>query len=445
MAISRRREALLLFFGDIFFLSLALITTLAVRYSELPGAYYLYIHFVPFSILFLASTLVFFIAGLYEKHTLPMKSTLPASVLYAQIATMVLAAALFFFVPFFGLQPKAFLFIYLVFSTLYVSVWRIYLYPRISVQKPEPALLIGAGPEAREIFEEINGNTRYTIRFDYFYDTSREPLRGEEIRRLLDVHQAAVVVLPASVAKDTSFMSAWSTMKKKGVQFLDQAQLYEELFDRVALSSVDERILLEKPESALAMLYAAVKRGFDILASACALIILSPMLLVVGLVLKASGGSALIFQERVGKGNTTIKIIKFRTMLFDDGGDSEKQKQNRVTAFGAFLRRTIIDELPQFWNVLRGDLSLIGPRPEMPLLVSEYEKQIPFYAVRHSIQPGMSGWAQVKHASPPKWRLDVDATWKKLSYDLYYMKYRSLRLDFVIALRTIQILLSRGG
>jgi lipopolysaccharide/colanic/teichoic acid biosynthesis glycosyltransferase len=157
------------------------------------------------------------------------------------------------------------------------------------------------------------------------------------------------------------------------------------------------------------------------------------------------GRSAFIFQERVGKNNTLIKIIKFRTMLFDDAGDPERQKKNRVTVLGAFLRKTQIDEMPQFWNVLMGELSLIGPRPEIPSLVAEYEKQIPYYAARHLLQPGISGWAQIRHASPPKWKLDVEATRNKLAYDLYYLKKRTVILDSIIILRTIHILLSRAG
>jgi lipopolysaccharide/colanic/teichoic acid biosynthesis glycosyltransferase len=132
-------------------------------------------------------------------------------------------------------------------------------------------------------------------------------------------------------------------------------------------------------------------------------------------------------------------------MLFDDGEDAEKKKLNRITRFGALLRKTQLDEVPQFWNVLTGDLSLIGPRPEIPHFVETYEREIPYYGARHLIQPGISGWAQVRHASPPKFRLDVPATENKLSYDLYYFKHRSLLLDTLIILQTIKILVARAS
>ncbi|MBY0539681.1 sugar transferase [Patescibacteria group bacterium] len=443
MKISQRREAPLLFLGDIFFLSAALFVSMVVRYSEFPGAYLLSIHFVPFSFLFLASTLVFFIAGLYEKHTLVMKESLPATIFYAQVANVILAAAFFFFIPFFDIQPKGFLFIYLLLSVGLVSFWRMYLFPLISLRAAEPALLVGSGQEALDIYEEVNGNTRYSVRFARLYDVGIEaPLSADVLRELLTASKATMLVIPFSVFKDASFAAVRVEAMKNGVRFIDQADIYEELFDRVSFSSVDEHVLKVKES----FFYSSVKRIIDIVLSSFALVTLSPLLGAVALMLKTGEGrNAFIFQERVGKNNKLIKIIKFRTMLFDDAGDPERQKQNRVTKLGAFLRKTQIDEMPQFWNVLVGELSLIGPRPEIPALVAEYEKQIPYYAARHMLQPGISGWAQIKHASPPKWKLDVEATRNKLSYDLYYLKKRSVILDSIIILRTVQILLSRAG
>lgn len=446
MPISRRREALLLFFGDVLFLSASLVLTLIVRYSELPNGYMLGIHFVPFSFLFLASTVVFFIAGLYEKHTLLMKAALPATVFYAQLANIILAAAFFFLLPFFEIQPKGFLFIYLLFSTAFISFWRMYVFPLVSIQKVAPALLVGSEEECAEILEEVNGNTRYAIRFAGNIIATAEGVDVEEVVATLKKLDASVLVMPFGYLKNPKLAKERVALTRAGIHFVDAAQLYEELFDRVALNLIDERVFFAGSPFSENLAYTVLKRLMDISVSLFALIVLSPILLVVALFLKISEGkNAIIFQERVGKDGAHIKILKFRTMLFDDGGDPEKQKTNRVTAFGAFLRKSQIDEMPQFWNVLMGDLSLIGPRPEIPSLVAEYEKQIPFYSARHGIQPGISGWAQIKHASPPKWKLDVGATTNKLSYDLYYLKNRSIVLDSMVVLRTIQILLARAG
>ncbi|TSD07147.1 MAG: exopolysaccharide biosynthesis polyprenyl glycosylphosphotransferase, partial [Parcubacteria group bacterium Greene0714_4] len=142
-----------------------------------------------------------------------------------------------------------------------------------------------------------------------------------------------------------------------------------------------------------------------------------------------------------------IQIRKFRTMMVDSGGIFSALEGNyeRITRVGSFLRKTRIDELPQLWSVFVGDISLIGPRPELPDLAVLYEKEIPYYNVRHLIKPGLSGWAQILQPAPPKFGVGYDTTKIKLSYDLYYIKHRSLMLDVKIALRTVRTLLSRSG
>jgi lipopolysaccharide/colanic/teichoic acid biosynthesis glycosyltransferase len=120
-------------------------------------------------------------------------------------------------------------------------------------------------------------------------------------------------------------------------------------------------------------------------------------------------------------------------------------KDPHITKVGSFIRKLRIDELPQIWSVIKGDMSLIGPRPEVPSLVKQYESQISFYNIRHLIKPGLSGWAQLYHTDPPKTAADEEKTRRKLSYDLYYIKNRSFMLDLKIALKTIKALLSRSG
>ncbi len=132
-------------------------------------------------------------------------------------------------------------------------------------------------------------------------------------------------------------------------------------------------------------------------------------------------------------------------MLFNDHGDPELQKKNRITNVGKFLRKSRIDELPQLYNVLKGDLSFIGPRPELPQIAMVYEREIPYYEIRHVITPGLSGWAQIRDYDAPRGAADVERTKRKLSYDLYYLKHRSFGLDIVIALKTIRALVSFSG
>jgi lipopolysaccharide/colanic/teichoic acid biosynthesis glycosyltransferase len=145
---------------------------------------------------------------------------------------------------------------------------------------------------------------------------------------------------------------------------------------------------------------------------------------------------------RIGKDNKIITIFKFRSMTVGVVPETGKKAETKV---GKFMRKTRIDELPQLINVLKGELSLIGPRPEQPKIVEEYMKTVPFYNVRHLITPGLSGWAQIYHDNHPHHGVDVGATKEKLSYDLYYVKNRSIVLDAIIGLKTVKtIFLSKG-
>jgi lipopolysaccharide/colanic/teichoic acid biosynthesis glycosyltransferase len=167
-------------------------------------------------------------------------------------------------------------------------------------------------------------------------------------------------------------------------------------------------------------------------------LILAPVISVA--ILLADGAPVFFRQERVGKGNRPIRLLKFRTMTMETDLAARK-----VTPLGNILRKTRLDELPQIWNVFLGELSFIGPRPEIPELVRQYVEVIPYYNIRHLITPGLSGWAQVHHEKHPHHRADVVETKAKLSYDLYYLKNRSFVLDVKIALKTIRTLLSRSG
>ena len=157
------------------------------------------------------------------------------------------------------------------------------------------------------------------------------------------------------------------------------------------------------------------------------------------------GGPVFITQDRVGQDNELIRMYKFRTMYRNEVNLAADASDNTVTKVGKILRITRLDELPQLWNVLRGDLSFIRPRPELPSGVALYEKEIPYYGVRHLIKPGLSGWAQLYHDNHPHHGAEVEATREKLSYDLYYLKHRSLLLDVIIILKTVKKLLTRSG
>jgi lipopolysaccharide/colanic/teichoic acid biosynthesis glycosyltransferase len=192
--------------------------------------------------------------------------------------------------------------------------------------------------------------------------------------------------------------------------------------------------------------YDFLKRVMDIIIGAVLGIVSLILYPLVILAIKLEdGGEILSFQKRVGMNNKIITIVKFRTMTVANDNAEWGNGKNKVTRVGALLRKSRIDELPQLWNVLKGDVSLIGPRPEFERPVKEYSEKIPYYNTRHLIKPGLSGWAQLYHERHPHHGVDIEETKNKLSYDLYYIKNRSFMLDLEVALKTIRTLLSRTG
>jgi lipopolysaccharide/colanic/teichoic acid biosynthesis glycosyltransferase len=212
----------------------------------------------------------------------------------------------------------------------------------------------------------------------------------------------------------------------------------------VPLSLVSHGWFLENVRTRPHALYDAAKRAFDILLALPILVVAAAVTPFVWAARRLEGDVPLLsFQDRVGQAGRPVRLAKFATMLFNDNGQWGERK-NAVTKVGAFLRRSRIDELPQAWNVLTGEISLIGPRPEFPAAVKAYSEEIPYYGVRHLIKPGLSGWAQI-YGEHPHHGLDVAATQNKLSYDLYYVKNRSVWLDLSVALRTVMTFVRREG
>ena len=160
------------------------------------------------------------------------------------------------------------------------------------------------------------------------------------------------------------------------------------------------------------------------------------------------GGTVFYISKRIGKDGKEFDLYKFRSMTdVKENNVASKEEGKRVTGFGDFMRKTRIDELPQLINVIKGNLSLIGPRPELPELVKEYSNQIAFYGIRHTIVPGLSGYAQIyqDQKEVPKFGLSTDATKEKLSYDVYYLKHRSFILDLSLIIKTVRVLIGKTG
>jgi exopolysaccharide biosynthesis polyprenyl glycosylphosphotransferase len=442
-----KKDPFLLFAGDIVLFLVSLWLTLFVRYGELPSPSLFYTHLAPFSILFIVWYIVFFIAGLYEKHTIVLRTKLPSIIFRAQLINSLIAVLFFYFIPYFGITPKTILFIYLLISFSTIVFWRIYSYSILGRKRKQNALLIASGDEMKELRDEVNSNQGYNLRFLSSVDLDKiESIDFQnEVLQQVYSEEVSIIAVDFRNEKVEPILPQLYNLIFSKIIFIDMHKIYEDTFNRIPLSLVKYSWFLENISLSPKFTYDLLKRIMDIaIAFPLAIISLPFYALAMILIKLDDGGSIFFVQDRVGKNNKIIKNIKFRTMTVH--GESDGLSKNpTITRVGRFLRKSRIDELPQLLNVIRGDISLIGPRPEIPVLVKLYEREIPYYNIRHLIKPGLSGWAQLYQKDPPKNSANADKTRIKLSYDLYYIKNRSFLLDIKIALKTIKTLLSRSG
>ncbi len=318
----------------------------------------------------------------------------------------------------------------------------------LGVKEKERALLIGSGKEMKELFEEVNHKGSYAVEFvsSINIDGVSDVDVQEDIVQAIYKNNVKLVAIEFSNEKVRPLLPHLYNLMYSKIRFIDSHKIYEDVFNRIPLSLVTYSWFLENISVSPKFTYDFLKRIFDIVLSFVLGVISLIVYPFVMLLIKLDDrGKYFISQERVGHNNKLVRIIKFRTMSVDDSGEGAGDRHMKVTRVGRFLRASRIDELPQLWNVFFGDISLIGPRPELPNLVKLYEKEISFYTVRHLIKPGLSGWAQLYQKDPPKFGTDYDQTKAKLSYDLFYIKNRSFWLDIKIALKTVKTLLSRSG
>ncbi|MEK7638624.1 MAG: sugar transferase [Patescibacteria group bacterium] len=446
----RSRELFILIVGDIIVFNLALWLMLLVRYFEIPTLARLETHVPPFLIFSGVWIFIFFILGLYDKHTNLLKKFLVTRIIYAQVVNVVVAGVLFFTLDF-GITPKTNLILYLVVSTILLSVWRLRLMPYFSQKRRHKAILIADGQEAVELADEINNNDRYNY---YFVRIVDEETLGKtvdfeaKILELMEREKIEVIVADPRGEAIKTFLPVLFDLSflRFSFTFLDFNRLYEDTFDRVPMSSLRYEWFISNISQSKSAIYDVVKRGIDIIG---AFILLIPSLGIfpfLAAAIKLEDRGPLFYKTtRVGQFNRPITIYKLRTKNGSDSGTAALSSTLVDTKVGLFLRKSRLDELPQLINVLRGDLSFIGPRPEMPALAEVYAKEVPYYNTRHFLKPGLSGWAQINNFDVPRGGVDVPRTTIKLSYDLFYLERRSLVLDLQIAVKTIATIIMRTG
>lgn len=445
-----KRASALLFLGDLAVFAASLWITLLIRYQEAPSQELLALHIPPFFLLFAIWLLVFYMSGLYGKRIILSKTSLPNALLATQLANILIAALFFFAVPGVGIAPKTTLAIYLGVSLMLIFPWRLMVFPRLSQPGMRVrAVLIAAGPEADELVREVNGNSRYHLEFIYSVDPAALTHGVEELFATIRKEGISVLVTDTEHVAVKEQLPAFYDFcfGEQRRELLDFYTVYEDVFDRVPLSLLSHDWFLRNVKDIPAY-YGAIKRLIDVVGGLLMGMVTLLALPVVALALRLEGrGPVFIAQDRIGMHGTRMKVYKFRSMRFNDASSKEwvGEGENRVTKVGSFLRLTSLDEFPQFWNILKGEMSLIGPRNDIEGLGHRLAESIPYYLVRYSAIPGITGWAQINqqyeqgHISPQS----IDETKMRLAYDFYYLKHRSLGLDIVIALKTIKRMVFR--
>lgn len=271
-------------------------------------------------------------------------------------------------------------------------------------------------------------------------------MEGEIDRAVLDAIEASsatVVVLDLGAQADPEVVATVAAAHERGVRVRTLSLFYEEWLGKLPVSELERVSLLFDVGELHRARYARAKRVVDLVlgvAGAVVLLVVAPFVLVGNAV--ANRGPLLFRQTRVGKGGAEFTILKFRTMAPGAGdGEWTARDDHRVTRFGRILRTTHLDELPQVVNILRGDLSIVGPRPEQPRYVEELSEKLPFYRVRHLVRPGLTGWAQVKYG----YAGDERDALEKLQYEFFYLRRQGLGLDLRIIGRTTRTVVGRTG
>lgn len=444
MPVINTKEPVILAAGDLFIMVASLLLTLVLRYNGLLTHRLLAFHAVPFAIVFLYSLVIFYISGLYGRMIAIARSSVPGTVIKAQIAAGLIAVLLFYLAPGFTVTPKLTLFIYIALSTALLILWRIGTYPLLSLRRKYPALVIGSGPEAEELIREMAVSPRIGLVCRKRIDP------GASVETLIHALEGSstfqYIVADVSDARLNDLLPELYRRFFSKAQIIDLYDLYENVFQRIPLSCMNYAWIMSHVSSAAPKTYDALKRAIDVVFGVIVGIAACVAYPFVALALKIQDhGPVLISQERTGKGGEPMHYYKFRSMQRNESGKWVKESgagDNRVTPVGRFIRKTRIDELPQALAILKGDMSLIGPRADIAGLDKRLEAEIPYYPVRTVIKPGLTGWAQINQAKPPQ---SVEETKLRLSYDLYYIKHRSLALDMSIILKTFRTLLSREG
>jgi len=455
-----RRQQILLFVVDLLLLLLSLMLAFVIaRFAKFNILFVLDRFTVGCTIYFGVHAVVFFVGQLYdvENRYEEMRSFLYIGALI--LVANLLIFMMFYFLPDYRIARRV-MAIQAPLAAISVSLWRrIYLLVLRRLLPARRVLVVGAGGTVTALIEDLaaGAGPDYEIAGIVDDDPARAGAGGVrvfgttgELRGIVTRERIDTIVFSPGYAVVANGHTVRDVLdlKARGIKVYELATFYKKVSGKIPVKYIqDQWLLFSQDFAGIARADASnLKRLMDILIAAGCLVLLSPLMLMLGLLVAlTSRGPILYRQERFGLDKRPYLLLKFRTMRADaekEGGPVwAKENDRRVTPLGLVMRRLRLDEIPQFFNVLRGEMSIIGPRPERPYFVEQLERTIPYYDLRFAAKPGLTGWAQVNYG----YGATEEDAHTKLQYDLYYIQEMSPLLDLVILLKTFQTLLFRPG
>jgi exopolysaccharide biosynthesis polyprenyl glycosylphosphotransferase len=415
---------------------------------------------VPFWFYFLPILWIIFLVEIYDPHVAANRGRTLRGIAVAALLGLVLYSLVFLTFRDPESLPRIIVGAYLLLASLLTLIWRM-LYIRFYTSSglQRRMLVIGAGKAGHTLARLYQKMNPPPFQFIGFIDDDRDKIgknfEGYPVfansEKMLDVIEeqriSDVVIGIMGVMRGITFQRILDA-QEDGVEIIPMPTLYEEMTGRVPIHHLESDWIVRSfvDQARVSGFYELLKRFMDIIGGMAGMVVFFIVFPIAALATIIDSGLPIFYsQSRLGKGGLIFNIRKFRTMYKDAEADGKArpatENDPRVTRVGGFLRKTRLDELPQFWNVVRGEMSLVGPRAERAELVAEYQKQIPFYRARLLVKPGLTGWAQINYG----YVASITETGVKLEYDLFYIKHRTLMMDIQIVLRTIGTVVRAGG
>lgn len=440
-----KSKKILLLLGDIAIFYLSLFLSLCLRYLDLGQAMLQWQDgLLPFSVIFVTWLICFFINDFYDLKASHNNVAILNNLLRAFIINTAIALAVFYFlIPLtsHNIKPQRVLVIDLIVTFALMYFWRWLFFNFIKSKSiANNVLIIGDGPLVRELLREINSRPQLG------YKAASSSELPEDLKNYCRQNNINILISGRELRGDYEAAKKFFDCISLGVDVYNINGFYEQITGKIPVESIDHSWFLENLAENSKKTYEIFKRFFDIALAVIGLIVTAPFIPIIALIIRLESPGPIIFRQvRTGRKGKPFLAMKFRSMVADaekNGAQWATKNDPRVTRFGKIMRKTRLDEIPQLFNILRGEMSFVGPRPERPEFIEMLIKEIPFYQERHLVRPGLAGWAQLKG---PSYGGSKEETLEKIKYDLYYIKNRSLFFDLTIILKTARVVLGGRG